>query len=381
MSTLKPLLAPLLCTSLLALCPSGRALAGDSVDKGSIPSGHVEVIGRFTKAQPSGIAILNDGRMVLGFPRSVREHTGPRLAIYAKGALTPFPDAAAQSQFVSPLGMTLDAKGQLWVLDEGMVDGLGTVAGAQKLFEIDPAAQRIVRTYTITAPALRPDSHLNDVRIDLTHGKAGTAFITDTSTGIHPAIVVVDLASGRQRRILADAKVVSAEPGFVGMIDGVLARYDPEHPVLPQGGVDGIDLSSDQQTLYWQSLSSRRLYSAPTAVLSDAGASEARIEAAVKYEGETSMGDGMATGPDGSLYITDVERHGILKRSPDGAVSMVAHDPRLIEPDGLVYHDGSLYGTIGQWARLPAFHHGKDLEERPFLLVRIHLDQAAQPPR
>jgi len=347
--------------------------ARDSVDKGSVSSGNVQVVGRFYGAQPSGIAVLSDGQLILDFPRSIRDHSGARLGVYTNGNITPFPDVSSQSQFVSPLGMTLDARGMLWVIDEGMVDGHGTIPGAQKLFEIDPAAKRIVRVYPIQAPALLSDSHLNDVRIDLTHGEQGTAFITDTSTGIHPGIVVVDLASGRQRRILADAKVVSGEPGFVGMIDGVAARYDPKHVVLPQGGVDGIDLSVDQKTLYWQSLSSRRLYSAPTALLADPNATEDQVIAAVKDEGETTMGDGMATGPDGALYITDVERHGILKRAPDGQVSMVAHDPRMIEPDGLTYSRGALYNTVGQWARLPGFHAGKDMREQPFLLLKIDL--------
>lgn len=366
-------LVRLLLAGVVSIACAETGLARENVDKGMIPSGNVDVFARFPNVQASGIAILPDGRMVLGFPRSVHDHPGARLALYANGRLAPYPDQAAQKRFVSPLGMTVDAKGALWVLDEGMVDGKGTIPNAQKLFRIDPKTNKIVRVYPVTAPALLPDSHLNDVRVDLTHGAAGTAFITDTSTGTHPGIVVIDLATGRQRRVLADAPVVSAEPGFAGMIDGVLARYDPAHPVLPQGGVDGIDLSADQQRLFWSSLSSRRLYSAPTAKLADPKVTEAALEASVKNEGEVSMGDGMATGPDGSLYITDVERHGIVRRAPDGTISMVAHDPRMIEPDGLAYRDGALYNTIGQWARLPAFHDGKDKEIMPYIVVKITL--------
>lgn len=91
----------------------------------------------------------------------------------------------------------------------------------------------------------------------------------------------------------------------------------------------------------------------------------------MKDEGETGVGDGMATGPDGSLYITDDERHAILRHRPDGQVSVVAHDPRLTEPDGLTYANGALYGTVGQWARLPVFHNGKDLEVMPYIVVKI----------
>ncbi|UMM09008.1 major royal jelly family protein [Gluconobacter frateurii] len=354
-----------------ALVPS--AYAADTTDKGYVSSGNVEIIGRFQDAQPSGIAALPDGRLVLGFPRSVKDHSGPRLATYAKGRLTPFPDTPTQDHFVSPLGMTVDAKGHLWALDEGMLAGKGTVAGAQKLFEIDPGTNKVLNVLTLSAPSLLPDSHVNDVRIDLTHGKAGTAFITDTSTGIHPALIVVDLASGRQRRILADTKPVMAETGFVAVMDSHAARYDANHPQMPQGGANGIGISPDQQTLYWQPQTSRRLYSAPTSVLSDWTAPEKRIEAAVHDEGETGMGDGMATGPDGSLYITDDERHAILRHAPDGTISVVAHDPRMIEPDGLTYGKDGLYSTIGQWARLPDFHGGKDMQELPYIVVKVTL--------
>ncbi|MFT8355596.1 MAG: L-dopachrome tautomerase-related protein [Gluconobacter japonicus] len=349
------------------------AYAADTIDKGSISSGNVEIIGRFQEAQPSGIAALPDGRLVLGFPRSVKDHSGPRLATYANGHLTPFPDAATQDRFVSPLGMTLDARGHLWVLDEGMLAGQGTVPGAQKLFEIDPGTNTVLNVLSLSAPTLLPDSHVNDVRIDLTHGKAGTAFITDTSTGVHPALIVVDLASGRQRRILADTKPVMPETGFVAVMDGRAARYDANHVQMPQGGANGIGISPDQQTLYWQPQTSRRLYSAPTSVLSDRTATEKRIEASVRDEGETGMGDGMATGPDGSLYITDDERHAILRHAPDGTLSVIAHDPRMIEPDGLTYGKDSLYSTIGQWARLPNFHNGKDMQKLPYIVVKIKL--------
>ncbi|MBF0888725.1 MULTISPECIES: SMP-30/gluconolactonase/LRE family protein [Gluconobacter] len=354
-----------------ALTTASPLLAAETVDKGTLPSGNVQIIGRFSNAQPSGIAVLPDGRMILGFPRSAHEHSGPRLGLYVKGKLMPFPDAASQEQFVSPLGMTVDANGQLWVLDEGMVAGTGTVAGAQKLFRIDPVSGKIAQVIPLSAPALLPDSHVNDVRIDLTHGKAGTAFITDTSVDVHPALIVVDLATGHQRRILADTVSVMPVPGFVAVMDGVAGRYNPAHATIPQGGVNGVTLSPDQQTLYWQPQSSRRLYSAPTAVLSDPNTSEANLEKAVKDEGETGVGDGMATGPDGSLYITDDERHAILRHRPDGQVSVVAHDPRLTEPDGLTYANGALYGTVGQWARLPVFHNGKDLEVMPYIVVKI----------
>ncbi|WP_244463365.1 major royal jelly family protein [Acetobacter orleanensis] len=353
---------------------SGTALAEDSTVHNWTTSGNVTVADRFPDVQASGIARLPDGRIVLSLPTSAQRHKGPVLVTWNPGKLTPFPDKAAQSEMISPLGMTVDANGQLWLLDEGVRAGSKAKA-KPALLHIDPRTNKIVRRYAFSAPAVRPDSHVNDVRVDLTHGSAGTAFVSDTSQTTHPALLVVDLASGQVRRILEETVSVSPVPGFVMEADGRLGRYDATHPTVPQGGVDGVALSADSTRLYWSPLSSRRLYSAPTSVLADPNASEATLEAAVKDEGEVGIMDGMITGPDGSLYVTDIERHAVVRRAPDGALSLVAQDARLIAPDSMTFDGKSILLTVGQWARLPDFHNGKDKQERPYILVRIALPE------
>lgn len=368
--TLKALVRSGMLMGLLCASVSGTALAEDSTVHNWTTSGNVTVADRFPDVQASGIARLPDGRIVLSLPTSAQRHKGPVLATWTQGQLTPFPSKAAQSKMISPLGMTVDANGQLWLLDEGVRAG-SKAKTKPALLHIDPKTNRIVRRYAFGAPAVRPDSHVNDVRVDLTHGSAGTAFVSDTSQTTHPALLVVDLASGKVRRILEETVSVSPVPGFVMEADGRLGRYDAEHPTVPQGGVDGVALSADSSRLYWSPLSSRRLYSAPTAVLADPNATEATLEAAVKDEGEVGIMDGMITAPDGSLYVTDIERHAVVRRVPDGSLSLIAQDARLIAPDSMAFDGNTLLLTVGQWARLPDFHNGKDMQERPYILVRI----------
>lgn len=368
--TLQALVRSGMLMGLLCASVSGTALAEDSTVHNWTTSGNVTVADRFPDVQASGIARLPDGRIVLSLPTSAQRHKGPVLVTWTPGQLTPFPSKAAQSKIISPLGMTVDANGQLWLLDEGVRAGSKAKA-KPALLHIDTKTNKIIRRYAFSAPAVRPDSHVNDVRVDLTHGSAGTAFVSDTSQTTHPALLVVDLASGKVRRILEETVSVSPVPGFVMEADGRLGRYDAEHPTVPQGGVDGVALSADSTRLYWSPLSSRRLYSAPTAVLADPNATEATLEAAVKDEGEVGIMDGMITAPDGSLYVTDIERHAVVRRAPDGSLSLVAQDARLIAPDSMAFDGNTLLLTVGQWARLPDFHNGKDMQERPYILVRI----------
>lgn len=336
----------------------------DSVDHGARPSGNVSVVARFQEAQPSGIAALADGGLVLSFPRSALDHGGPRLGVWRDGRLGAFPDEAAQARFVSPLGMTIDAHGTLWVLDEGKVADQ-TAPARPQLFGIDPAARRIVADIP-----LAPGTAVNDIRVDLTHGKAGTAYISDIS-GEHPGLVVLDLATRAARHVLTGAPQVSPVPGFAMMVDGELMRYDPKSPNFAVGAIDGIVMSVDSTRLYWSPLAGRRLYSLPTALLADAGVPEARLRAAIRDEGEVGVADGMAAGPSGALYFTDLERHAIERRAPDGTLSTVARDPRLIAPDSIALTPDAMFVTVGQWSRLPGYHRGRDLVERPWLVVRI----------
>ena len=357
--------------SVLAMTP---AIAVDSIDHGATPTTNLVVAGRCPGAQPSGVTALPDGRLLLSSPRSAADHGGPRLAAWHDGSITPFPNAPDQKHFISPLAITIDGNGRVWMIDEGSVAG-DKGAPTPILFGIDAASGHIVQTIRLHAPAILPDTHVNDVRIDLTHGAQGTAYVSDMSLADHPALLFIDLATGAARRVLAGDASVSADPGFAMEVDGQMHRYDLKNPQMAQGNVDGVTLSADSSRLYWAPLSGRGLYSAPTALLADPGVPAADLKAAVRDEGEVGVADGMATAPDGALYFTDLERHAVVRRAPDGTLTMIAHDPRLISPDSLALVPGALWLTVGQWSRLPGFHDGRDLQEKPYLLVRITLPQ------
>ena len=338
-------------------------------DHGATPSGNVTVVARFETAQPSGIAALPGGALALSFPRSAFDHGGPRLGQWLDGRLTAYPDEETQARFVSPLGMTIDARGRLWLLDEGVVAGSSTPPRPH-LFAIDPATRRIVEDIALVPAGGPAGTAVNDLRIDLTHGTAGVAYISDIASA-HPGILVIDLATGRARHVLTGAPEVSPVPGFAMMVDGDLKRYDPKDPNFAVGAIDGVVMSTDSTRLYWSPLAGRRLYSLPTALLSDPGATDAQLRRAIRDEGEVGVADGMAAGPNGSLYFTDLERHAIERRWPDGHLSTVARDPRLIAPDSIALTSEGMYVTVGQWSRLPSYNGGQDKVERPWFVVRI----------
>jgi sugar lactone lactonase YvrE len=269
--------------------------------------------------------------------------------------------------------MTMDTQGRLWVIDDGKEAGQPIKPGAAKVVGFDVNTGKTIAKVILSAPVLLRVSHMDDLRIDLTHGPAGTAFVTDSSFGTEPALVVVDLASGRSRRILQGTAFVAIDRKFMTFLEFEPHIYSRSDVTFPVGGADGIALSPDSSRLYWTSLTGRRLFSAPTAVLSNLEAREAELVTSVRDEGERPPCDGIATDPEGRIYFGAFDQESIVRRNADGTFTLIAHDPRLTWPDALQVANRYLYVTLGQWHRHPSFNGGRDLRVPPYLLVRISL--------
>ncbi|MDB5653231.1 MAG: putative major royal jelly-like protein [Tardiphaga sp.] len=364
-----------------ALLPVGTAVAAGTagtVSADTAPVGSLEVVAQFHGPGPSGIVVTPEGRIFVSFPRHAENHSGATLAELRDGQLLPFPNAEmslpsskpAAQRLLSVHGMTLDQRGRLWAIDDGKLAGQAIPPGGAKVVGFDGAGQ-LIASVVLAPPALLHDSHMNDLRVDMTHGTQGMAYVADSSFGTDAALVVVDIASGRQRRILAGHRSTQAEPGFLTVLEGKPLRYDPKKSMFPVGGVDSLALSTDSTRLYYSPLTSRRLYSIATALISNFEATEAELAAGVVDEGEKVMTDGMATDPQNRIYLTASEHDSIMRRNPDGSIEVVARDPRIVWPDGIFATATHVYCTLGQWNRLPQMNGGHDLRQPPYLLVRV----------
>ncbi|AXY22529.1 Major royal jelly protein [Komagataeibacter saccharivorans] len=355
-------------------------------DHGAAPSGPFEIVARFDGPGPSGIAVTH-GRIFVGFPRHAVNHRGATLGELKDGRLYPYPDAAQSlpsdrppaTRLMSVHGMTTDTQGRLWLIDDGKLAGQPLAPGAAKIVGIDPATDRVFARIVLRAPVLLPDSHMNDLRVDLTHGAQGTVYVTDSSFGMSPALVVVDVATGRQRRVLASHPSIQAERSFMAVVEGRPLVFDPpaHPPGFVSGGVDGITLSPDSATLYYSPLTSRRLYAIPTGLLADFSRTDEQLAAGIRDLGEKGVADGLATDAQGRIYTTNFEHDAIFRRNVDGSFDTMVHDPRVLSPDGIFVDGGMVYCTLGQWNRLASFNGGHDLRVPPYYLIRFPADPPA----
>lgn len=86
-------------------------------------------------------------------------------------------------------------------------------------------------------------------------------------------------------------------------------------------------------------MSSRRLYSVPTALLRDrSAASELRAQQGTAYRGQKGFSDGFETDSNGLIYMGNFEQNAVVAYNPtNGTVTTFVRDPRINWVDTCTY--------------------------------------------
>ncbi|MGX1349545.1 sugar lactone lactonase YvrE [Bradyrhizobium elkanii] len=341
----------------------------------------VEHVAHFVNDQPAGIAVTDEGRIFVTFPR----HTGIvdfTVGEVKKGKTTAFPSAEANAPkpenaantLFSVQSLVVDGSNRLWMLDTGVMQvGESPVPGAPKLTVIDLASNKVIRTYTIPSDALVGKSSLKDFRLDFSRSASGTAFITDSAPGAE-ALIVFDLGSGKAMRRLGGSTMVGPGTGQTPVVEGVPLIVRPKnggaHPFAV--GLNGVELSLDSQTLYFNAFTGRHLYSVPTRVAADTTITEQDLVKQVREQGDVTIAGHLAIDARGRIYAMDMEHNAILRKDAEGGFQPFVTSPMLIWPDTMaIGPDDKLYITSSQHNRGPLFHDGTDQRKRPFVLYRV----------
>jgi sugar lactone lactonase YvrE len=348
------------------------------------PIGHIEPVFEFHDAMPTGVTVAADGRIFINFPRwgddvpfTVGEIRDGKVVPYPDAAINKFDPARPDKTLSSVQSVVVDPANRLWILDTAAPGFSTPISGGAKLVAIDLATDKVVKTIVLSANSVLPTTYINDVRFDLRQGKASVAYITDSSVTGPGGIIVVDLDSGENWRKLSGHPSTLPDPAFIPVVEGErLAVREKGKPPAPFNvGSDGITVSADGATLYYCPLSSRHLYSVPTALLRDRSSSEADVAKAVVDLGEKGASDGLEADDKGRIYAGDYERNNIRQRQTDGEWKTIAHDPRILWPDTLsVASNGYLYFTANQLHRQAMFHDGEDQRQKPYTLFRVKID-------
>lgn len=350
-----------------------------------MPEGKLETVALFDRAMPTGVTVSRSGRVFVNYPRwgddvdfSVAEVKDGKAAAFPPGDINKLPPPGKlETGFVCVQSVVVDPNDRLWVLDTGAVKMGRSELGGPKLVGIDLQKNAVFKTIVFPREVASATSYPNDVRFDLKRGKAGMAYITDSSREGPNGIIVVDLDSGKSWRKLTDHPSTKAEKSFLPLIEGrpVMSREPGKPPQPISIGSDGIAISNDGKQLYYCPLASRHLYSVSTDALANEKLPDAEVAKTVKDLGEKGASDGMESDAEGRIYTTEYEGNSILRRKTDGTFETIVSDTRALWPDTLsLAHDGYLYFIANQLHRQPQFNDGKDLRQKPYELFRVKVD-------
>lgn len=299
-----------------------------------------------TRAPLAGVEADAQGNVYVTTPRWMDAGVPSTLSrvdmVDGEALLTPFPsweahDLADPNAIRNALGVYVDSKNRMWVVDMGWVAGEETVPdGAQKLIGIDLATGvEFVRFAIPDEVADRATSFLNDIVVDDVNEKI---YITDSGNRggapVPAGIIVYDIATNTARRVLDRDPSVQDDPALWLMVDGEPV-FDPATRLAV--GVNGITLSADRSTLYWSVTTGDAIYSVPTAILLDETATPAAIADAVGDRMRVGGGsDGIATDPSGRLWITNLALNRVEVLAPgETTTDILVEGPDFLWPDSL----------------------------------------------
>ncbi len=310
--------------------------------------------------RPGNVAVAPDGRVFATFHPLGDARL--QLAEAVDGQLRPYPDmtvqnggaAATDATLDTPLGISVDRKGRLWVID------MGLKLGKTRLWSFDLKTGKLARKYELPAEIAPKGSFVQDFAIDEARGWAYLADIAN------PGIIALNLDSGAARRFGGHAALQAEDVDMT--IDGRVVNFGGKPARV---GINPITLSADRETLYFGAMNGTTWYRLPARLLRE-GADDAAIAAAIAPAGPKPISDGVATGADGTHWFTDLQRHAIVRLGRDGKLRDALRDPRLQWPDNLALSgDGWVYMSVNQLDRTPAFTGGADGGKPPYYLYRF----------
>jgi sugar lactone lactonase YvrE len=332
----------------------------------------LQEVASFPDKQITGVGVsTKSGRVFVNFPYWSDDHS-ISVAEIVDGQPKAFPNdewnkpGPAGSHFVCVQSVIVDDQDNLWILDPAAPKMQEIVKGGPKLVKIDLATNEVVQTIPFGEDVAPKKSYLNDVRVDT---RTNTAFITESANG---GIIVVDLKSGKARRLLDGHPSTQPEKDVKLVVDGK-ALIDQQKKMPPQIASDGIALDAKNGYLYYHALTGHTLYRIKTSFLADETLGKGELESKVENVGETPAPDGMLEGPNGSVYLTDLENSAVVRwDSASRRVEQVIADKRLLWPDTLSWGpNGEMYVTASQIENMPRFNNGKSTRSEPYKLWRI----------
>ncbi|NHO31832.1 L-dopachrome tautomerase-related protein [Acetobacter fallax] len=323
----------------------------------------------------NAVTVSDDKRLFVSFPYwGGGSEPGPTVAeLDAKGVPHAWPDESWNNRghehdllhnFVRVNAIRIGPDGYLWVVDSGDANVGGKPnppdGAPAKLVAFDLSSGKPVHTIVLKQ-GTTPHSYVDDLRF---HGD--TLILTDAGD---PGLILVNLKTGQQRRVLQHAKSTTDErpmyaEGKLLISNGKPARVH----------ADQLEVSPDGSVLYFQP-SSGPMWKISTADLENPTLNDEDLSRRVSLFYDTPTTGGTVIDGQGNLYVSDVNKLRLLKITPQGRASVLIADKRLVWADAMwIDSTGKLWIPAVQLNRTASFQaDGVSRVQRPVAIYTLDL--------
>ncbi|PPK76416.1 major royal jelly protein [Methylobacter tundripaludum] len=329
---------------------------------------------------PGNVTVTDNGRIIM----SMHQFYQPKYTVveYKNNALLPFPnkeladsDSISSLKLDSVLGIRSDAKGIVWMLDNGMRSGI-----TPKLVGWDTRSNKLHQVIHLPTPVAPKDAFVNDFAVDTRHKHI---FISDPAGGANAGLIIVNLGTGTARRVLeGHHSVIPEEVDLI--IDNVPVQVKDKAGKLvrPHIGVNPITEDLSNEWVYFGPMHGFSLYRIKADDLIDESLDAGMLANRVQRYSDKPISDGITIDKDNNIYLGELAANAIGVISADKKYQRLAQCPRLSWVDSFSFGpDGQLLAVVNRLHQSSTLNGGVSASKPPYYLLQIKALAAGLPGR
>lgn len=345
---------------------------------GANAKSNFEIIAELDSA-PGNVTATDDGRIIM----SLHQFYQPKYTVveYKDNKLVPFPNkeladvnSKAALKLDSVLGIRA-ANGIVWMLDNGMRSEI-----TPKLVGWDIKADKLHQVINLPSPVAPNDAFVNDFAVDARHNHI---FISDPAGGANAGLIVVNLNSGKARRVLEGHSSVIPENVDL-IIDKVAIQVKDKSGKLtrPHIGVNPITEDLNNEWVYFGPMHGHSLYRIKANDLANETLDDKGLASRVERYSDKPISDGITIDKDNNIYLGELAENAIGVISSDRKYRKLAQCTRLSWVDSLSFGpNGKLYAVVNRLHQSSALNGGVLKAKPPFYLLQVKASAKGLPGR